>query len=93
MVPKTKTLQLTGFFMVGEATINMWGGGRGTVMMDKVKFDHEPTEKEMKVAVNDGRFGCESIESVEAELYADYDGHTEFVSSYTFEKPHGKRGI
>lgn len=49
-----------GYVLEGLVAISMWGGGEGTMPMDAVKFNHKPSEKEIKESINDGGFGCES---------------------------------
>ena len=99
---KQITLDLTGYEMHGTSVINHWGGGQGTMQMDIVRFSPErkPTKAMLAKEVNDGQFGCESIESAEAILYAVYGYSTKvYVDEYQFTKKeiamngHGRRGI
>lgn len=86
---KKITLELTGYKMCGTSIINLWGGGQGSIRMDTVKFpsDKRPTRAMLAKKVNDGQFGCESIEYAEAILYAVYGGcYEEEVKAYEFTK-------
>lgn len=93
----TRTVTVTGYRMTGTAGITYWGGGTGTVDMDQVNFDHLPDRNEMAPEVNDGGFGCQSIDSaivVLEELHSN-DGYG-FVDEYEFEGDeikNAKRGI
>jgi hypothetical protein len=101
MTKKQITLNLTGYEMHGTSLINLWGGGQGTMQMDIVKFppNKKPTRAMLAKEVNDGQFGCESIESAEAVLYAVYGGcFKEEVDYYEFEKKEiamngGRKGV
>lgn len=59
---KDVTLKHIGYRCKGIATINLWGGGQGKVEMQSWDID-EFNDKNVIGGVNDGQFGCESIES------------------------------
>lgn len=83
------TLDLTGYKMTGTSVLNLWGGGRGEIRMDIVKFPlgKRPTKAMMAKNVNDGRFGCKSLESAEAFLFAVYGyRYEEEIGFYEFTK-------
>ena len=52
-----------GFQIVGMAAISLWGGGEGTIPMyaTRINSDVPPTMEQIRAAVNDGGFGCQSI--------------------------------
>ena len=95
-VQKEITLKHTGYSVTGVALINLWGGGQGEVLMDEVTID-EPTTENIRNAVNDGQFGCESIESATVHLNAIYErGITIPCGEFCFnreELSNAKRGI
>jgi hypothetical protein len=96
---KEVTLKLVGYEVRGEATMNMWGGGKGTVEMkpQQIMQTNRPSKKQITGKLNDGGFGCESIDSATVDLYAIYEsGHMEYLDSFVFDKEDCKnafRGI
>ena len=93
---KELTIKHTGFLIAGTSLINLWGGGQGEVFMDETTID-EPTTENIIKAVNDGKFGCESIEGADVYIYATYErGVKVFYDHLTFnreELSNAKRGI
>lgn len=77
---KTKTLKQTGISISGEAYLNMWGGGQGTITMDTIFLPNDKiSPKNILRCVNDAGFGCESIFMAEIDIYIQYEeGHREF---------------
>jgi hypothetical protein len=71
---RTKRIRQIGIVVGGEALINCWGGGQGIIEMDK-KFipNGQITHNRILNAINDGQFGCESIECATVDLYIKYD--------------------
>lgn len=55
---------LVGYRFTGEALLNFWGSGRGTITMDATYKTVDEIEAGIVVSdiVNDGQFGCESIQ-------------------------------
>jgi hypothetical protein len=99
-VKKSIEIKLSGFRMSGEALINHWGGGQGYIRMTPHVFFRQtlPSKKEIAKYINDGQFGCESIESAEVELEAVYgSGYILYQHTYNFKKEeipmNVKRGI
>lgn len=91
MKPKKKTIRQTGYTIRGNATINCWGGGRGQIEMDKTFIPFKKLNKDNLLGcINDGRFGCQSIENAEVEVYIKYDNGSEEYdrSIYVTHKPH-----
>lgn len=87
--PKEVTVKLTDFQITGKATLNLWGGGRGDIVMDskRINVTKEPSKKEIAPFINDGQFGCESIERARVELYAMYGFQWPvFVKTFRFKK-------
>lgn len=67
------TLEHTGYRIEGYATINMWGGGQGIIEMTSTTFSKEHLSKDNVLGcINDGEFGCESVECAEIEIYRVY---------------------
>lgn len=101
MSKKQITLDLTGYEMHGTSVINHWGGGQGTMHMDIVRFppNKKPTRAMLAKEVNDGQFGCESIESAVAILYAVYGYSAKvYEGEYEFTKKEiamngGRKGV
>lgn len=74
----TITLKQIGYRVTGEALLNLWGGGQGTIEMSAGEVIGPITKEKLLACINDGRFGCESIESVHFWIYDLYEnGYTE----------------
>ena len=67
------TLAFTNYYVEGQAVLNLWGGGRGSIEMEPFYVDKLP-ESLKELPFNDGSFGCESIDSVRITVYANYEG-------------------
>jgi len=73
MIKQKIELELIGFEINGVATLNLWGGGQGDIKMDPVFIPKEEFSKTTLLqSINDGGFGCESIESAIVSIYAVY---------------------
>jgi len=75
------TLKQIGYKFSGRATLNLWDGRQGTIEMDswitQGKFDRQ----KMIDGINDGQFGCESIEFAEVRIEKLFEnGYTVFDS-------------
>lgn len=71
---KQLVLNHTGYRISGESLLGLWGSGQGTINMDTTFIpDGELTKESVLRAVNDGRFGCESILSADVDVYDCYD--------------------
>ena len=82
---KKVTLKHVGFFCDGQALLNLWGGGQGTIEMDSWKTKTD-TKEEIVKNINDGQMGCESIEQAEVNIYDLYEnGYKEFNRTEIFE--------
>jgi len=95
---KTITLKQKGYRCNGYALLNLWGGGQGTVDMNW--WDCGTLNKaDILKGVNDGQFGCESIESATVYVSEHYErGFTELTPCEVFEftadeLKQAKRGI
>jgi len=92
-------LKLVGYKVTGTALINLWDGTQGTVDMTPhvIKQQKTPTKKQITGKINDGEYGCESIEEADVNVYAVYgSGYEEFINTYHFDKKDCKnafRGI
>jgi hypothetical protein len=61
---KTRTAVVIGYDVVGMARINLWGGGAGDIEMSRTRIEPGHVTKDNVLrCVNDGGFGCESIQS------------------------------
>lgn len=81
---KQVTLNQVGYVVGGEATLNLWGGGQGTIEMNETTIDELTIENILK-SINDGGFGCESIEEATVIIYALYEhGYTEYETGLHF---------
>ena len=97
---KTKTITQIGIEIQGWATITMWGGGQGEIGMDKTFIpNNEISKAAILRAVNDGQFGCQSIDSALIEIYDVYNlsfkeyNRTLFIDHPIHTSQFGKRGI
>lgn len=86
---RTKTIKQKGFYISGEALLNLWGGGQGTIEMKRyyLPFD-KCTPKNILRCVNDNGFGCESIESAIIDISIVYDnGCSEYERMFEIDHP------
>lgn len=71
---KRKTITKTGIQIKGTAIINLWGGGKYRITMNESYIPNVNISKENILrCINDGQFGCESIESADVCIYDVYD--------------------
>lgn len=77
---KTVTLKQIGIQVQGEAMLNLWGGGKGTIDMESYFLPlGKATKTNILRCVNDNGFGCESIESAYIDIYDVYEnGHKQY---------------
>jgi len=96
MKKKTVTLKQVGYRCSGTAIINCWGGGQGEITMDKWDTTNK-SRKSIVKGVNDGQFGCESIESAIVYIDTLYEnGYTEHIDTIDFsakQLKEAKRGV
>ena len=72
---KKITLEQVGFAIYGQASINLWGGGLGTIDMDRRFIPYEKMSRQALLdTINDGGFGCESIDSADIDIYIVFEG-------------------
>jgi hypothetical protein len=85
---KTKVIKQTGIVIGGEATLNLWGGGQGTIEMNSVFIPlSDISHNRIKEAINDGQFGCESIEGADIDIFIKYDnGSKEYERTIFVDK-------
>ena len=90
MVAQQITLNHVGYSIEGEAILNLWGGGQGTIEMKKVRINKdELTVENILSAINDNGFGCESIDFATVDIYALYGEYGEvkrFLHSFDFDR-------
>ena len=78
------TLKQVGYVVKGEAELNLWGGGTGSIPMEPVTIDELTTENVIR-SINDNGFGCESYASAEVDIYILYErGVEEYLTSASF---------
>lgn len=89
MKPKTKTITQVDIIVSGEALINMWGGRQSEITMDKTFIPNDKISKDNILrCVNDGGFGCESIQRAFVEISIRYDNmSTEFDREFIVDHP------
>jgi len=88
-MPKTVTLEQVGWRITGHAIVTLWNGGQGRIAMNETFIPFgQMTRDNLHRSINDGRFGCESIESAEvAILDAFENGYTEYNRTLCVDKP------
>jgi len=71
---KQVTLNQIGYEIRGTSTLKLWGGGEGEIKMDTSHIVKLPLTKEKLLrCVNDGQFGCESIEEANIHIFDLYE--------------------
>lgn len=81
---KTITLEFTDYVVTGTAYLTLWGGDKGSIPM-KPYHINSLDENEIKKNANDNGFGCQSIDSIEVDIYENYEGYKVFLESRTIE--------
>jgi hypothetical protein len=86
---RIKTITQTGIIVSGTATLSLWGGGGGPIAMEDYFLPNEHISKDNILrCVNDGGFGCESIDSAEIDIYIKYNnGSTEYERTLFVDHP------
>lgn len=88
---KKITLKQVGYKFRGEATLNLWGGGLGVIQMDSWKGSN--LDEDLIKGINDGQFGCESIDSAEVDIYEIYEqGFEKYVETRSITGEDLKKG-
>lgn len=73
---KTRVLKQIGYRITGEALLNLWGGGQGYIKMNRTDIPFNKFNKtNLLKSINDGGFGCESIEEAEILIYDLYENN------------------
>jgi hypothetical protein len=71
---KEKKIKQTGITIQEIALLNLWGGGQGEIMMDEKYIPNDKISKENILrCINDGQFGCKSIEWADVDIYINYE--------------------
>ena len=72
-------LNQIGYRIQGVAYLNLWGSGQGSIDMQDVDILAPITKEKLLGCINDGGFGCESIDSVELDIFDLFEnGYVEF---------------
>ena len=83
---KTVTLKHVGYKIEGNAQIELWGGGYGGITMDSNTIKGNVTKTKILGCINDGQFGCVSIEEAKVDIYDLYEnGYTEYNRTITIK--------
>jgi hypothetical protein len=97
---KTKLIKQTGILISGISQVTLWDGSHGEIDMHTEFLPlGQITKERLLNCVNDGRFGVQSIDSADIEIYTKYDnGSTEFDRTIPAYLPQhvclfGKKGI
>lgn len=85
---KERIIKQTGFTIVGLSLISLWGGGEGNIPMTPVRLEQSefPSVQQIREAINDGQYGCESILGVIYRVDTNYElgarecGDTKFIN-------------
>ena len=87
---KQVTLTLTGFTITGEATLEMWGGGQGTIQIRETFLEKELFSKDNILrCVNDNGFGCQGISKADIYVYRVYStGYREYDRTISTSSKH-----
>lgn len=89
---KQLVLNQIGYFITGEATLNLWGGGKGTIRMKSVilETNEVPTKEDILKAkiINDNSYGCENIDEANVNIYEVYERDIlgDYIRSYNFNR-------
>jgi hypothetical protein len=89
---KQLVLNQIGYYITGEATLNLWGGGTGTINIEPtiLETNNIPTKEDILKAnaINDNGYGCESIDEANISIYEVYERNVlgEYICSYNFNK-------
>ena len=91
---KNITLEFTNYVIKGTANCTYWDGTDFSIPMKPYNIDSLEIEKLLS-GVNDNEFGCQSINSVEIDIYENYEGYLVFLEERELEVPkgYGHRGI
>ncbi len=83
------TLKKTGILIGGTALLSLWGGGEGTIKMEKTFLSLDQiTPKNILRCVNDNGFGCEAIISAEIDISDAYEhGYIEYNRTIKVDSP------
>ena len=81
---KQITLNQIGYRIKGEAILNLWGGGAGSIPMQSKDIVELTTENVIR-SINDNGFGCESFAGAEVDIYTLYERDVEeYLMSLSF---------
>jgi hypothetical protein len=88
---KEVTLKHKGFVFGGKAWLTLWGGGTGTIEMTEWTSNSTTlNQSDILRGINDGQFGCQSIDKAEVEVYELYEnGYREHLKTVTIKNTSG----
>jgi len=70
---KDLLLKFVGYQVAGIASLDLWGGGEGTIEMNPRFIDKDKlSASTLKSCINDGGFGCQKITAAELVIYKVY---------------------
>lgn len=78
------TLKQVGYRITGTATLNLWGGGQGSIDIKPSILAELTTEGVIK-SINDNGFGCESFAGANVDISVLYEGGVgEYMTTVEF---------
>ena len=73
MAKEDITMKYVGIKIDGNAILNLWGGGQGSIEMETYFLEKKFISKDNILrCVNDNGFGCESIDSASISIWDVY---------------------
>jgi hypothetical protein len=89
VLTKTVVKKSTGLYITGKVSVSMWRGGKGLIEMTPqyISNTKDLTKSLLLSCVNDGKFGVESIDSVELHFDLVFDdGTREYLRHISLDK-------
>ena len=78
------TLQKTGYSISGVSALTLWGNDFGTIEMKPFKLEKLGLHA-IKEAINDGGFGCQSIDCAIIDIAENFEGKLNYVKTLTIK--------
>lgn len=83
---KQKILNFTNYKVYGEANITFWSVSDEEGIVDMTPFYTDSLEVDvLKEYINDGGFGCQRINSAVLDIYENYEGFEEYLTTIEIE--------
>jgi len=94
-MPRKVILKQVGYLIEGEAMVNLWGGGSGTIPMDRSRIPLGKMCKDNLLrCVNDGQFGCESFQWADVMIYDLFeDGYKKYNRTIHVKARPARQGL